>query len=579
MRAYQGALAIRPDWAEGWWNLGSLQYEGDHYSEAIETFKKLTQVAPGFGPGWNFLGLCEFETKDYANALEHLEKGHALGSADDPEIARVSDYHLALLLVRAGNFDQATQVLIAAFGSSHMSPQVTNALGLALLHIPLLPDQVDPSHEALIQAAGEAAAIQAQDDTTRTVSALQALVKSYPDVPAAHRALAQALQASGDSAQAADERRIAQSLTQKEATGQTSDAQRYARASSAQGTAGAPESLTADWNRAMSDYSAGKYPEAIAELKAYVESDPKNGTAWAVMGLSEFELKDYDNALIHLRRGNDLGFGGSAEAVGLAKYRLATLLNRAGEFKPATELLASEADSGSLSSDAQIALGMSLLRMPLLPEQVPPSKHALVVSAGEIAALLHQSKYNEAFAKFQQLLKAYPATPFLHYTYGVALASLSQYEQAESQMRDELKISPGSELPYLQLASLALRQHRSEDALAPAKQAVKLAPESGEAHYLLGRAYLDLGQDAASVSELEQASKLSPNSPEVHFNLAKAYAKANQPEQAEEQRVIFTRLNALAEQQRSLRGNQSYQGPRDAADVSVSNSPVPAQRH
>ena len=161
----------------------------------------------------------------------------------------------------------------------------------------------------------------------------------------------------------------------------------------------------------------------------------------------------------------------------------------------------------------------------------------------------------------------------------MALASLSQYEQAESQMRDELKISPGSELPYLQLASLALRQHRTEDALAPAKQAVKLAPESGEAHYLLGRAYLDLGQDAASVSELEQASKLSPNSPEVHFNLAKAYAKANQPEQAEEQRVIFTRLNALAEQQRSLRGNQSYQGPRDAADVSVSNSPAPAQRH
>ena len=54
------------------------------------------------------------------------------------------------------------------------------------------------------------------------------------------------------------------------------------------------------------------------------------------MGLSEFELKDYDNALIHLRRGNDLGFGGSAEAVGLAKYRLAILLNRAGEFKLAT---------------------------------------------------------------------------------------------------------------------------------------------------------------------------------------------------------------------------------------------------
>jgi predicted Zn-dependent protease len=208
--------------------------------------------------------------------------------------------------------------------------------------------------------------------------------------------------------------------------------------------------------------------------------------------------------------------------------------------------------------------------MALLPDQVEASKRPLVQSAGEIAALLQESKYDTAFLKFQSLLKAFPEAPFLHYAYGVALASLSQYEEAEAQMRLESKISPTSELPFLRMASIALRLHRPADALAPAQQAVKLAPSSGEAHYLLGRAYLELGEESKAISELENAGRLSPNSPEVHFNLAKAYSKAKQTDKAEQERAIFVRLNTLAEQQRRLQGNQSYEGPRDSADVSAS---------
>jgi hypothetical protein len=68
------------------------------------------------------------------------------------------------------------------------------------------------------------------------------------------------------------------------------------------------------------------------------------------------------------------------------------------------------------------------------------------------------------------------------------------------------------------------------------------------------------------VRELETASKLAPGSPEVHFNLAKAYARAKLPEKAEQERAIFARLNALAEQQRSRSGNQSDGGSHNAAD-------------
>jgi Flp pilus assembly protein TadD len=98
---------------------------------------------------------------------------------------------------------------------------------------------------------------------------------------------------------------------------------------------------------------------------------------------------------------------------------------------------------------------------------------------------------------------------------------------------------------------------------------VKLAPDSAEAHYLLGRSWLELGEEEKAVQELETARRLASESPEVHFNLAKAYAKANLPEKAEQERATFARLNALAEQQRSQRGNQSYSGSHDQAVFSV----------
>lgn len=579
---YQRALAIRPDWPEGWWSLGVLQYNGDHYAEATASFTKLTQLAPQAGPAWNFLGLCEFETRDYANALAHLEKGHALGSGEDPEIARVSAYHLALLQIRNGDFQRASDLLSSTFDQGPLSAQVKAALGLALLRVPLLLAEVDPSHDALVQQAGEAAAFQARGEPEKADAIFRSLLKEYPDTPYLHEAYAASLQAAGMAKEAEEQRQLGAALITQKPASQAANAQRYTRAAGvAKAASSSTASLSANWDQAMSYYMSGRYADAVADLKSYVEQKPQDGTAWAVMGLSEFELKSYDNALLHLQRGQALGFGGSPESVRLANYTLGILLNRQGEFKAASGTLATAAGAGALSDRVQFALGMALLRMPLLPDQVDPSKRPLVQDAGEVAGLLQESKYDEAFAKFTALLKAYPKTPFLHYAYGVALASLSQYEEAEAQMRLEAQISPASELPYLRLASIALRQHRPADALPPAQQAVKLSASSGEAHYLLGRGYLELGDDGKAVSELEAAARLSPNSPEVHFNLAKAYSKAKQAEKAEQERAIFVRLNALAEQERSQHGNQSYEGPRDSADVSTSHNETgaPSQAH
>ncbi len=678
VRDYQRAVEIRSDWEEGWWYLGTLQYDADRFAEAIPALEKVVQLDPANGPAWNFLGLCEFETHDYETSQHHLQKGQELGTGDDPEVSRVARYHLALLLNRNGEFEKAFDMLASAFGDES-PPQAKIALGLVLLRAPVLPQEVDPSQDALVQAAGETASLLARGDSARTLDSFRVLLAKYPNVPylhyafgtalasaarddeallqqqkelkispqsplpsieisslelrsrnprgalraaemavqlapnspAAHRVLAHSLQALDQKEKAAAELRVSETLAPEKRVRDTRIVQMYAlqpatvmpevapaaanpakspsfdelsRQAAASLAAGNteeairiyqqalqahPEWDEGRWNLAMLAYSARNYPEAIAALKACVARRPDYGTAWAVLGLSEFEIKDYSNALIHLQRGQDLGMGGSTESVQLARYRLGVLLNRNAEFDRAAELLAPEAGPGPLAEKIQFALGMSLLRISVLPDDVDSSKRSLVPSAGEIAALLQDSKYDAVFPKFEALLHQYPAVPFLHYAYGTALEALSQYDEAESQLRQEILISPKSELPYVRIASIALKMHRPAEALPSAQRAVELGADSAEAHYLLGRSCLEVGQREKALQELETASKMAPGSPEVHFNLAKAYAKANLPEKAEQERAAFARLNALAELQRSHHGNQSYSGSHDKTDFSI----------
>jgi tetratricopeptide (TPR) repeat protein len=694
---YRHALDINPRWEEGWWYLGTLLYDADRYAEAIPAFQQLVVLVPNAGPAWNFLGLCEFETKDYANSLSHLQKGLAFGDDDDPETARVAKYHFGLLLIRSGEFDQTTGLLASTLGEGEVAPPIKIALALAMLHVPLLPKEIDPSQDALIYAAGEAASAVAQNNSAKALAAFPSLLNDYPGTPylhyaygealasagrdeealkqqreetrvspssalpwieisqlelhlyhlqealhaaeeavqrspdssASHKTLGQVLQATGRKEKAAAELTLAQKLAPEKPEPEDRIAKLYSnhseaspkenaqvaahaandsgspsfeelstRAAAAQTKGDAdqaiqnyqralqlrPEWDDGRWNLAMLQYSAGHYPEAISELKIWLERQPGIGTAWAVMGLCEFEMKDYKNALIHLQRGEQLGFGGSPEAVGLARYRLAVLENQNGQFESAMETLLPGTRSGTVAKEIQIALGMALLRMSLLPDQLEPSKIALVQSSGEIAALLQNSKYDQAFPKLQILLKEYSTVPFLHYAYGTALAALSRFDEAEVELRAELQISPENALPYISLASVALKRHNAAEALSSAQRAAQLAGDSAESHYVLGRALLELGQDEQAVRELEHASRLAPGSPEVHFSLAKAYAKAKLPEKAEQERAIFARLNALAEQRRSRSGNQAYGGSHDAIDlvparIETEDSATPQQVH
>ena len=202
-----------------------------------------------------------------------------------------------------------------------------------------------------------------------------------------------------------------------------------------------------------------------------------------------------------------LGLGGNEELVDVTRYHEALLLNMIGEFDASMEILASLVGRGVVPDNLKLAIGLTLLRVPLLPAQVDPCKDALIHTAGEIGELTAQANFDHAESAFQQALRDYPDTPFLHYAYGSMLATLARFDEAEAQFQVEIRISPDSPAAYMQLAYVYLRVDRSQDAVGPARQGLKLAPHLFASHYLLGRALLELGNTNQAIPELETARR------------------------------------------------------------------------
>lgn len=304
-------------------------------------------------------------------------------------------------------------------------------------------------------------------------------------------------------------------------------------------------------------YDQSQYPQAIVALQKLVALNPKLGGAWALLGLSKFEEGDYDGALGDLQQANSMGVGEDPSMNNIVDYHLAILLNAHDECDAARMLLSSLFIRGVRSEDLEIALGLSLLRVPILPSQLDPSKDALVHDAGNTAAFIAMKQYSRAQESFRDLLEKYPGTSFLHYAYGAMLASMGQEDAAEEQFRLETQVNPNSAVPYVEWAFLESKAERYPQAVQLAQKAVELSSNSFMAQYVLGNALLAAGDAKTSVPHLVIASHLAPESPEVRYSLARAYAKLGEKALARQEQEEFVTLSQKKAAQKNVNGQGS----------------------
>lgn len=304
-------------------------------------------------------------------------------------------------------------------------------------------------------------------------------------------------------------------------------------------------------------YDRDRYGEARDALRNLLTLQPKHGPAWALLGLCEFQLKNYDAAFGDLQNARVLGMGENRQLMTVTSYHAALLLTRSEQYELGYEILRMFAREGNQSMSIIEALGVNALRMPFLPSEISPDKRELILLAGRASFHMAARHVQEAQRSFEELVARYPQTPNVHYAFGTFLL-VDNPDGALEKFKSELKVSPTHVPALMQIAFEYLKRNEFDAAKPFAEQAVQVSPNLFATHNALGRVLLEMGKIDEAIKELEIGAKLAPDSPEMHFALAKAYQRAGRKEDAAKERALFMQLD---KQKRTMRdGSQSVGG-------------------
>jgi tetratricopeptide (TPR) repeat protein len=186
VQLYRQTVNLNPSWEEGWWFLGSMLYDSDHYAEGRDALAHVVALDPKAAPAWALLGLCEFETGNYAQSLEHIQRGQ-VSAAPSPQMESVLRYHEALLLTRLGRFSEAIEKYTWFARNAVQNPELLVGIGLAVLQTPKVPDDVRPEQE-MFALAGSAAYQNMSSDSRNAQLTYRKLIDQYPEAHYVHYA-------------------------------------------------------------------------------------------------------------------------------------------------------------------------------------------------------------------------------------------------------------------------------------------------------------------------------------------------------------------------------------------------------
>ena len=186
---YGRALALNPGWTQGWWALGTLQYDQDHYAKAARAFERLLALKPTNGTAHAMLGLCQFELGQDDPALKNLLSADAFGVVKDQQLRRVALFHIGLLQLRTRKFSAARETLAKLAADKIETRELTRALGLAAL---LVTPQTAPAEGSdgarIVENVGQAEMFLARKDFERAREIYTNTAKESPDFPRIHLA-------------------------------------------------------------------------------------------------------------------------------------------------------------------------------------------------------------------------------------------------------------------------------------------------------------------------------------------------------------------------------------------------------
>ena len=167
-----------------------------------------------------------------------------------------------------------------------------------------------------------------------------------------------------------------------------------------------------------------------------------------------------------------------------------------------------------------------------------PGREALTEVFGEGVAANRAGDFEQAIAKFEEVLRSMPTCMDCHYNIGIASMRMEDYGAAEVAFRKVLDIRPDFAPGYYALADLYNRQERFDEAVTAQSEANRIAVEAlaagrERAQNILnqGIIFWNAGNVADAKRRFEETAKLDPTHVDVHYWLGMANAsEGNQAE-------------------------------------------------
>ena len=219
------------------------------------------------------------------------------------------------------------------------------------------------------------------------------------------------------------------------------------------------------------------------------------------------------------------------------------------------------AQKGDMADVQQVKVGMGTqdVNFVLKPGTAAgdPKKDAARIEGikaafAEGATLTNAGKFDEAIAKFNEVLAAAPKCAECHANIGAIHSRQQQWDKAEEAYKKALEVNPEFVEAYTGLANVYNAQKKFKEAQAMSAEAVKRSGATGgtgnaealynqgviawnandfqkaqelfaaavqadakhaESHFMLGQAYLNLGKLPEAAKEFEAYTKIAPNGP------------------------------------------------------------------
>lgn len=296
------------------------------------------------------------------------------------------------------------------------------------------------------------------------------------------------------------------------------------------------------WQLGRLLYERDDYAEAATAFTKATTLNPNAGTAWAMLGLCEFNLGRHAEALAHIQKGRSVGVSADPQFRNVLIYHEGLLLLGKAEFERAQETFGQLSVTGVESDELLVALGLAVLRTrPAELADGESVERELVRRAGRAEHLAARKQFDDALREYRRLAADFPKTRNVHYALGRYFVATRQPEKAVTAFAHEIEASPDHVPARLGIAAITAKTNPAA-ALSYAEAAVKLNPRIPLGHFLLGSLLLHTSDIDRAIAELEIAEQAVREDPALYYALGRAYARAGRTEDAARARATFSRL-------------------------------------